>query len=40
MWGFLTTIRTKKKIHIQVEKWVLRAFLRGFAENGNQEKLP
>ena len=33
-------IGTRKKIHIQVEKWASRAFLKGFVENRCQEELP
>ena len=33
-------IGTRKKIHIQVEKWASRAFLKGFVEIGCQEELP
>lgn len=34
------TTGTRKKIHIQVEKWASRALLAGFVENGYQEELP
>ena len=33
-------IGTRKKIHIQGEKWASRAFLKGFVEIGCQEELP
>ncbi|MEA5032982.1 MAG: hypothetical protein VB025_12625, partial [Sphaerochaeta sp.] len=33
-------IGTRKKIHIQGEKWAYRAFLKGFVENRCQEELP
>lgn len=34
------TIGTRKRIHIQGEKFAFRAFLKGFVEIGYQEEFP